>query len=272
MKQITGIMSLLWALSATAQAQDMGVGINTENPKGVLHIDGAADNHPTGNISATAADDVVIDTLGRIGIGTATPVARVDIQTGTQGGALRINPGGIQEAGMLLTSDDKGRGRWETPAAGIWWYAALRGAPTLLPSPEYTGAAAIRPFISYSNELISSTNQNNLLNRAAGTITVPSAGRYRITTSIHYGTTRSGNNPYWAKSLLFVNGNIRWYLSTWGARQGLGIYPTYTTILNLEAGDVLQLALDQREDPGLSFCADQGTAHVFMVELIQLAQ
>lgn len=54
------------------------IGINTENPKTLLHIDGASTpataNPPTGNITAAqAADDIVVTNQGSVGIGTITP-------------------------------------------------------------------------------------------------------------------------------------------------------------------------------------------------------
>ena len=76
------------------------IGINTENPKTLLHIDGASTpattNPPTGNIStAQAADDIVITNQGNVGIGTIAPTTKLDIISQSAGGAIRIKSVGI---------------------------------------------------------------------------------------------------------------------------------------------------------------------------------
>ena len=72
MKRIICIASLLYGLSAQAQTPAEAVGINTETPRGVLHIDGGAtDSQP--------ADDVLIDSGGRLGAGLTAPEAKVDL-------------------------------------------------------------------------------------------------------------------------------------------------------------------------------------------------
>lgn len=54
------------------------VGINTSNPQTTLHIDGTKDNPPTGTPSlAQQANDVVITSAGRLGIGTVSPTAQL---------------------------------------------------------------------------------------------------------------------------------------------------------------------------------------------------
>ncbi|MEN9918585.1 MAG: hypothetical protein RL662_1021 [Bacteroidota bacterium] len=58
------------------------IGINTKIPHGVFHIDTKGDTDHLGNNSI---DDVVIDSIGNIGIGTLTPQAKLDIN-----GKLRI--------------------------------------------------------------------------------------------------------------------------------------------------------------------------------------
>lgn len=58
------------------------VGINTINPQGVFNIDGAKDNPATGSPStAQQANDVMVTSLGRLGIGTTTPQNNLDLGT-----------------------------------------------------------------------------------------------------------------------------------------------------------------------------------------------
>ena len=76
MKNFTIMVAMLFSMGA-AYSQ---VGVNTTNPQGIFNVDGAKDNSSTGVPSVTAQDnDVVIDATGKVGIGTATPGAKLDI-------------------------------------------------------------------------------------------------------------------------------------------------------------------------------------------------
>jgi hypothetical protein len=249
-----------------AQTEE-AVGINTENPQGVLHIDAASTtattNPQTGTVGAAqAVDDVVVDAEGRLGVGVAAPAARVDIYDATPGGALRIADG-TQGQDKVLVSEADGTGRWKAILPAVLWYAALYRSAAL----GYTGAVGTSPFTTYNEELISSTSQGSL-DGSAGTITVPSKGKYRITFGTHYMTNRTADYPYWAVSALQVNGTNRWTPSVWGTRKLWGTDPFFLTVLNLNAGDVLRLALVHEQ----SFSANYGWVTAFMAELIQITQ
>lgn len=85
------------------------VGINTQNPQGIFHIDGAGDN--TASSSSKYANDFIVTPDGKIGIGTITPQARLDLQ-----GSLRIADG-TEAAGYVFTSQDaSGKGKWNIPS------------------------------------------------------------------------------------------------------------------------------------------------------------
>jgi hypothetical protein len=270
MKSFFLSICLLCGLAAAAQTQPASIGINTENPQGVLHIDGASTsattNPPTGSISAArASDDVVIDASGRIGAGLLAPGASLDLYATAPGGALRLRDG-TQGDRKVLISDAEGVATW-VEAPGSWWYAALYMS-------TYAGGGSggnqvspgTYPVSNYGSSLISSTDQGSV-DQAAGTITVPFTGKYRVTLSMHY-MHRSTNN-YWARTILRVRHSgittSRWTPSVWGAAAGLGTLPTYSAIVELEAGDVLSMALDAT----LSLNARGGAAQVFMVEFIQ---
>ena len=95
------------SLSIMAKAQ---VGVKTENPQGVFHIDGQGNTNGNTNIS----DDVVVTATGNMGVGTNAPATKVDIRTTTAGGGFRLQDG-TQGNGMVLTSDTNGNGRWSAP-------------------------------------------------------------------------------------------------------------------------------------------------------------
>lgn len=111
---ISGIFSIVFV-----HAQ---VGINTENPRGLLHIDAAsslATTNPTdGTVTVVQAlDDVIIDSRGNVGIGTVNPTQKLEIQTG----GTAANPvtgfklvDGSQGADKVLTSDANGIAIWKS--------------------------------------------------------------------------------------------------------------------------------------------------------------
>lgn len=79
------------------------VGVNTLNPKGVLHIE-------TGVVGDTS-DDVIIDNTGRVGIGTGTPQMKLHIKSKTVTRAIGIKDGAEGNYKMLV-SDSNGVGTW----------------------------------------------------------------------------------------------------------------------------------------------------------------
>lgn len=85
------------------------IGINTENPLAIFHVDGAMDNlaSPT---AAQILNDVVVTSAGDIGVGTLTPSVRLEIVKGTSS-PLRIVDGSTMTA-KVLESDANGIAGW----------------------------------------------------------------------------------------------------------------------------------------------------------------
>ncbi|WP_139262133.1 hypothetical protein [Dysgonomonas macrotermitis] len=79
------------------------VGINTQNPQGIFHIDTKSNTSGSSNIS----DDILVDSNGNLGIGTLTPKAKVDVN-----GSLSITNSGEADK-YILTSDNIGIGTWK---------------------------------------------------------------------------------------------------------------------------------------------------------------
>lgn len=71
------IFILLSIVSVTAFSQ---TGVDTNNPQGTLHVDGAGDNATTGTpTTAEAANDFIVTDTGDVGVGTITPQAKLDV-------------------------------------------------------------------------------------------------------------------------------------------------------------------------------------------------
>lgn len=77
MKKLFLYIILFSAISFTASSQK--VGINTNEPLGVFHIDPLTNTKSINNTSETS-DDIIIDAEGNVGIGTALPQAKLHVE------------------------------------------------------------------------------------------------------------------------------------------------------------------------------------------------
>lgn len=83
MKKATIIVLFLSVGLVKVSAQ---IGINTENPQAQFHVDGAKDNPTTGVPTvAQQANDVVVTSEGKVGVGTNTPTNNLEVNSGTSG-------------------------------------------------------------------------------------------------------------------------------------------------------------------------------------------
>lgn len=114
MKKIKYILPI--CLLCIANAIFSQVGVNTQKGiGGVFHID-AANNDDASPTAAQMADDVFVNTLGQLGVGTVAPTKKLHIQTTSAAPALRIADGS-EMAGKVLTSDASGYSRWQALGA-----------------------------------------------------------------------------------------------------------------------------------------------------------
>jgi hypothetical protein len=241
------------AFGAAAQAPEGLIGINTTTPQGILHI-----------AAPQPSNDVVIDTAGRMGLGIFPSTVKLDLKTSaTTPEAIRIQDGSQGER-KLLTSDEYGAGAWAPMASGSW-VAALYDGDTLAISTAHT----VRPRVNYDESVISDPSQGSL-NRAAGTITLPETGRYRVTLSVYWiaDQTTDASGRYTTLALLNVNrgGTVvaQHTFPYWGGVLNRSVMPTFLSILDLEQGDVLSLATDETATTS----ANSAQGFLFMVELL----
>ncbi|MGJ1422316.1 hypothetical protein ACR79T_22045 [Sphingobacterium spiritivorum] len=126
--------ALVTVIFGSAYAQNTG--INTKNPQTIFHVDGSKDNNTSGAPTGTQpANDFVITNTGNVGIGTIAPTAKLVIDNGTAGAAIKIMDGS-QANGYVLTSDINGVGTW-----------------TLVPAfrPTILGTFPVTPLIVHAN-------------------------------------------------------------------------------------------------------------------------
>jgi len=104
------VLSCLVAISGSMYSQ---VGVKTENPKGVFHIDAKSDNSTTPT-AAQLANDVIVDENGKTGIGMM-PVASDASKLQVNGPATIVNAGETPIDGIgfvLATKDGTGQAKW----------------------------------------------------------------------------------------------------------------------------------------------------------------
>ena len=71
------------------------VGINTQTPLGIFHIDPKGDT--SGGITNTS-DDIIVTATGNVGIGTISPDARMHIKTDNDTPAFKLQDGNEKSA------------------------------------------------------------------------------------------------------------------------------------------------------------------------------
>lgn len=133
------------------------IGIQTESPLGIVHIDAAKDNSsaPT---ATQLLNDVIIDSNGNIGLGVSAPTARLEIAdiSSTSTMPLRIEDASTFSNKVLESVTSDGRAKW-----------------TQQP-------------ISYTQMYVANTNQYYVYAAETvlvlnNTITIPATGKYLIT-------------------------------------------------------------------------------------------
>lgn len=108
------------------------VGINTQNPQGVFHIDGNGNTSGSINIS----DDVIVTSDGNIGVGTNSPTTKLDIFSSTAAGGLRLVDG-TEGNGKVLLSNTSGNASWGNLSPGATSGVRTTTNITLSASPTY---------------------------------------------------------------------------------------------------------------------------------------
>ncbi|MDM1551201.1 hypothetical protein [Empedobacter falsenii] len=140
MKKFIFCISLLFSHYTFSQ-----VGINTQNPLGILHIDGAKDN-PSSGIGLTSeqqANDFIVTPSGNVGIGTAFPTHKLEIISTTTP-AIRIVDG-FQKEGYVLMSDADGNGQWRATTQVI--------NANFPPTDGYSGSVGTKGYTNVSINL-----------------------------------------------------------------------------------------------------------------------
>lgn len=92
---------LLLSMLIIANFANGQVGIQTSNPQGSLHVDGAKDNPATGTpTDVQQANDFIVTSTGMVGIGNLTPLSNLHVLN--RGSATGIGGGEATNTGLLI--------------------------------------------------------------------------------------------------------------------------------------------------------------------------
>lgn len=175
-------------------SQNKGIGINTANPQGILHTDGLKDN-PASSSNITSVqqlNDVLIDHNGRIGVGTLTPNAKVDLRNSGNGAI------GIGNSTLSANIADGGAVRYNNGieySNGQNWYKLLNSLPQnkilVIATKTNNNVKLINPSSINNNGLqnrqsnylvdwtkIYESNSGSTFNASTGVFTAPRDGVY----------------------------------------------------------------------------------------------
>ncbi|MBB4804862.1 hypothetical protein HNP38_000134 [Chryseobacterium defluvii] len=163
------------------------VGINTNNPQTILHVDGAKDNSATGVPSvAQQTNDFVVTATGNTGIGTNAPTQKIDVATGNvriRDITTNIGVGGTDRVvvadatGILKTVNFADYSLFHARLANSQSHIAGSGTgniTTLL----FAAPLATSPYYNY--------------NTSTGTLTFTQPGNYLVTLQAGFASAPAG--------------------------------------------------------------------------------
>jgi hypothetical protein len=266
--------------------QNVGIGTNTPNypltviaptgGKGIVQKTGDVEvgfytvstqafiqtwsNHPLYFTTNNGAPQMMLNTLGNLGIGTSTPTTRLDVN-----GQLRIR-GGDPAAGKVLTSDANGLATWQAAQSIKTTQTTLSTSPIL-----NHGTFSIVPFENNNDgsfaDLPGFDNSNNQF-----VVTEATAGTYLITAQVTWDILNSftGEKDFNLElrnglSVLVTNRMISQYLSTFINTTQRSQQITCT--LKLTAGQQIKLAALQRTGVSQNIVSDKNLTYFSLTRL-----
>ncbi|MGG5208012.1 hypothetical protein ACQWU4_03630 [Chryseobacterium sp. MIQD13] len=194
------INSSLLFLSSMIFAQ---AGINTKNPIATFHVDGGSDNPASGMPSVNAqSNDFVATSAGMVGIGTVSPLTRLDVRAANLGNSAI----GIGYTSQAASAAQAGALRYNNTnkclefSDGIIWNCLASSISKAVVLAN-NNTVNTQPFASNTASPVSVLNWSEIQDNydafepATGTFTAPRDGVYMIsfTSTLSYSGTAAGS-------------------------------------------------------------------------------
>lgn len=195
------------------------VGINTQNPQGVFHVDAKSDTNGT----TGTGDDIIVTSRGYMGIGTIEPKERLDLR-----GTIRIVDGNQGTGNIFTAIDTNGTGTWK-PANT----SAVIGTCTLRDQTRNYYSTYDEQIVYGSSSITMNNSQIALSIADEYKLTVPT-GKYLVfinqdVSNAEYGTLRlrNVNDP---SEIIYEQTYAEWLAGTcfiWFVSSPATIYVTW---------------------------------------------
>lgn len=220
MKKIFLLATVGLAFKAYSQS-----GVNTSNPQGAFHVDGARDNSASGAPTAPQQlNDFTVTSIGRVGIGTTAPNNKVEINSGT------ANTSGLRFTNLTSA----------TPVStGQTIGVDATGNIVTLPNPTATSVTTAEVASASGADFNVNDTGETLLTGTVQTITVPAGGKalfINFMLGIDFVTTTGGAGYY--RATLYIDGvATNTYLTIQEPNAGSQLQYTLNTVKFLTAGN-----------------------------------
>lgn len=184
-----GMLMIAVLLGSTAVMAQTG--INTRNPIGVLHVDGAKDNPVTGvPTAAQAQNDFIVTNTGFIGVGVINPLVKLDLRSAGTKNAFGLG-------NTTMTAPDAGMGamRYHTPDEKIQVSDGVQWDYTYIPPVKAVVVARMaNPFTVNRNTNVNITGWDEVRDMAnnfdpvSGEFRAPRDGVYTFLMTFNFVT------------------------------------------------------------------------------------
>lgn len=200
-KLISYLLCALFGLllvSNPAMAQTR-TGVQTRNPHGALHIDGKMDNPKGVGVpnNTAASNDIIITDEGKVGVGTLTPNAAMDLRSANNDNAF-----GLGTTSLTASTAGAGAFRYEEVNKRLEFSDGVRWSSSYIAPNKVAVVAQIVDNRSIPGNSFTTLNNwqedsdiTNSFNASTGVFTAPRTGYYSffltydfIMAWINYGT------------------------------------------------------------------------------------
>ncbi|WP_294283671.1 hypothetical protein [uncultured Chryseobacterium sp.] len=200
--QKTIAFTAMMAFGTLSYAQ---VGINTANPRAILHVDGAKDNPATGLPSAAQqSNDFVVTAGGNVGIGTEAPAGALDVQSITGG---FIPPRMTTTQRQNIASPIAGTMVYDTTLSQFYYYSGVQWESLVPVAPSAKIFQIVRkntnqtiPTADTSGDITFDTTsgQGTGVSVSSSVITLPAGKTFLVTGYLAIAST-SNSTQSWAR-------------------------------------------------------------------------